>query len=318
MKRRLVVALIPVTGLVVAAAASLAVAAGAGAGSDGPSQAGQRVSGVISVQANIAQGQTAFTYTARAEFNVELTTNPDHFADVPLSYDWTGVDGSCRWAGRGADGQLRLRLRGIRQGRPLVEFSGSAPGPGPCDNLHPSAPNFSLYTGDDDERDGIAPEVSWGAFGETVSGKGTGTLSLQCSGCAAPPGSSYQVRALWFLGSRWKPRDPRPGQLVRMTVGVALLERSSTDTAWTPVSSRNVTAKCDVYYSRSRRAVTKATVRGSWRTPATHAGEVTCGPWRIPRSAAGTWMGVTPSLTYRGKTVTPVRGRGFFQKKLRR
>jgi hypothetical protein len=88
---------------------------------------------------------------------------------------------------------------------------------------------------------------------------------------------------------------------------IILLEKSSRDTAWSQVKSPNVRVKCAVYYERSRRDVRKTTVRGRWRAK----GDVICGPWRIPKSARGSQMGVTPLVTYRGKTVTPVRGRGY-------
>jgi hypothetical protein len=251
------------------------------------------------------------TFSSRAQFEVSLTTNPDEFATVPMAYDWTGVSGSCSWGGTGSNGELRLRLIAIRAGRPLVEFSGSPPYPEGCNGEYASPPSLSLYTGDDDERDGIEPRVYWGSGAASVEGRGTGTLSLECVGCGAPPGGAYQLRALWGRRIELTPREPRTGRPVRMTLeNVLLLEKGSRDTAWSQVKSSNVMVKCDVYYTRSRRDVRKTRVRGRWRTRG-GAGEVTCGPWRIPKSARGSQMGVTPVVTYRGKSVTPVRGRGY-------
>jgi hypothetical protein len=297
-----------IVGLFAAVVGSLVLSAAAGAGQD-RSQAGFRLTGEIEVQANLAQDSLSLTFSSRAQFDVTLTTNPDEFATVPMAYDWTGVSGSCRWAGTGSNGELRLRLVAIRAGRPLMELSGSPPFPdGACNGEHASPPVFSLYTGDDDERDGIAPKVYWGTAAGSVEGRGTGTLSLQCAGCGAPAGGAHRVRALWGRRIEFTPSEPRTGRLVRMTLeNVLLLEKSSRDTAWSQVKSPNVRVKCDVYYQRSRRDIRKTTVRGRWRMQ----GEVICGPWRIPKSARGSQMGVTPLVTYRGKTVTPVRGRGY-------
>jgi hypothetical protein len=295
----------PVLGLFAAVVGSLVLSAAAGAG---PARSQARVTGEIQVHANVAQESLSLTFSGRAQFDVTLTTNLDEFATVPLTYDWTGASGSCRWGGTGSDGELRLRLMAIRAGRPLVELSGSTPYPDGCNGEHPSRVTFSLYTGDDDERDGITPRFYWATSTGSVEGRGTGTLSLQCAGCGAPAGGVHRLRALWGRRIEFTPKEPRAGQRVRMTLeNVILLEKSSRDTAWSQVKSSNVRVKCDVYYERSRRDVRKTTVRGRWRTQ----GEVTCGPWRIPRSARGSQMGVTPLVTYKGKTVTPVRGRGY-------
>jgi len=263
------------------------------------------------------------TFSARAPFDVTLTTNPDEFATVPIAYNWTGVSGSCRWGGSGSDGELRLRLRAIRAGRPLVEITGAVPSRAEACGEIPSNVVFDLYAENHDGQGPIAPDVFWATAGGSIRGQGTGTLSLECGGCGAPPSATYDVRALWGRNINFTPRTPRAGRLVRLTENVVLLEKSSRDTVWTEVNSANVTAKCDVYYARSRRDVRNTTVRGRWRTP--HQirgpggdGEVICGPWRIPESARGSWLGVTPRMTYRGKTVTPVRGRGFIRVKLLR
>jgi hypothetical protein len=299
-----------IVGLFAVVVGSLVLSSAAGAGPD-RSQAGFRLTGEIEVHANLAQDALSLTFSSRAQFDVTLTTNPDEFATVPMAYDWTGVRGSCRWGGTGSNGELRMRLIAIRTGRPLVEFSGSTAYPEEACNEHPSSVSFSLYTGDDDERDGITPQVYWANAAGSIEGRGTGTLSLQCAGCGAPPGGGYQLRALWGRRIAFTPTEPRTGRLVRMALeNVLLLEKSSRDTAWSQVKGSNVRVKCDVYYTRSRRDVRKTRVRGRWRTRG-DAGEITCGPWRIPKSARGSQMGVTPLVTYRGKTVTPVRGRGF-------
>lgn len=300
-----------IVGLFAAAVGSLVLTAAAGAGPD-RSQAGFRLTGEIQVRANLAQDSLSLTFSSRAQFDVTLTTNPDDVATVAMAYEWTGVRGSCRWGGTGSNGELRMRLRAIRSGRALVEFSGSTPYPEAACDETPSTVSFSIYTGNDDERDGIAPELFWATAEGSVQGRGTGTLSLQCAGCGAPAEGAYQVRALWGRSVGFRPSEPRAGRLVRMTERVLLFEKSSTDTAWTQVRSANVRVKCDVYYTRSGRGVSKTTVRGRWRSE----GAVTCGPWRIPKSAGGSWMGITPLVTYRGKTVTPVRGRGFVRVRL--
>ena len=294
-----------IVGLFAAVVGSLVLSAAAGAGPD-RSQAGYRLTGAIEVHANLAQDSLSLTFSGRAQFDVTLTTNEDEFATVPMAYDWTGISGSCRWGGTGSNGELRLRLRGIRSGRPLVEFSGSTPYPEEACNQHPSSVSFYLYTGDDDERDGIEPKFNWAASDGSIEGQGTGTLSLECAGCGAPAGGAYRVRALWG-GSEFTPREPRTGRLVRMTQNVLLLEKGRRDTAWSEVDRANVKVKCDVYYTRSKRNVRKATVRGRLHT---RGGGVICGPWRIPKSARGSLMSVAPLLTYRGKTVTPAGGRG--------
>ncbi len=296
--------------MLAAVAGSLVLTAAAGAGPD-RSQAGVRLTGVIEVHANLEQNGHSLTFSSRAQFDVTLTTSPDDVATAPMVYDWTGVSGSCRWGGTGSDGQVRLRLTAIRTGRPLVEVFGSTPYPEGCNGDHPTPVIFSLYTSEDDERDGITPEVRWVTATGSVEGRGAGTFLLQCAGCGAPPGGAYRVRALWGRRIDFSPKEPRTGRLVRMAIeNVLLLEKSSTDTTWSQVKSSNVSVKCDVYYTRSRRDVRKTRVRGRWRIRG-GAGEVTCGPWRIPTSARGSQMGVTPLVTYRGKTVTPVRGRGY-------
>jgi hypothetical protein len=304
-------------GLFAAVVGSLVLSGAAGAGPD-RSQAGYRLTGEIEVHANLSQDALSLTFSSRAQFDVTLTTNPDHVATVPMAYDWTGVSGSCRWGGTGSNGELRLRLTAIRAGRALVAVFGSTPRPEGCNGDHPTGVQFSLYTSEDDERDGITPEVRWVTATGNIEGRGTGTLSLECAGCGAPPGGAYQVRALWGRRIDFSPREPRTGRPVRMTLeNVLLLEKGSRDTAWSQVKSSNVRVKCDVYYARSRRNVRKTRVRGRWRTRGGVA-EVTCGPWRIPKSARGTEMGVTPLVTYRGKTVTPVRGRGYVLVRLSR
>jgi hypothetical protein len=100
---------------------------------------------------------------------------------------------------------------------------------------------------------------------------------------------------------------------------VILLEKHSGDAFWSVVRSRNATARCDVYYQRAGKRTRKVVVRGSWRAPTGEdsEGAVNC-RWRIPRSARGGTLGVTPYLNYRGKTLTPLRGppRGLFRRRL--
>jgi hypothetical protein len=275
------------------------------------------VSGAIEVRANLAQNSLSLTFSGRAQFDVTLTTNPDDFATVPLTYDWVGIRGPCRWGGSGSDGELRVRLIAIRSGRPLVELSGATAYPSePCNNEYTSRVSFQFYTGDHDGGSAIAPQVFWSTADGSLDGRGTGTLSVQCAGCGSPPGATFKLKAIWGRRIDFRPKEPRAGRPVRVTQNVLLLEKSSTDTAWALVKSPKVTVRCDVYYSRSSRDVRKSTVRGRWRTPGQTGvdGEMTCGPWRVPKSARGSWLGVTPRLTYRGKTVLSMRGgRGFLR-----
>ena len=151
----------------------------------------------------------------------------------------------------------------------------------------------------------IAPEVSW----DSLQGRGTGTLSFKCTGCAAPPGARYDVRAMWGRRIEFRPREPRAGQLVQMSENVVVLERPTTDSHWTEVISPNVTAKCKVYL-RFGRNLRTTLVSGRWRTPAETGGDgvVACAPWRIPSKARpGSWLGFTPVVTYRSKTLTTKR-----------
>jgi hypothetical protein len=309
-------------GVVSAAGLALIGSGAAGAKPREGSQADVRLTGSIEVHASLQQGGLSLTLTARAEFDVRLTTNPDDVATVPMTYHWSGTSGSCTWGGSGADGEVTLQLQGVRTGRPLVEYGGSTPYPGMC-NLE--SPSQAFFHGYDETGNGgaITPDISWATAGGSIRGRGSGKLVVNCSGCGAAPGAKYVVRAMWGRGIDFKPREPRPGGQVRMTENVVLLEKRGMDTVWTIVERGRATVRCDVYYSRSKRDVRKTRIPGRWRAPAQlrgsgrSDGELTCGPWRIPADARGSWMGVTPLVTYRGKTLAPVRGGGFVKVWLR-
>jgi hypothetical protein len=287
---------------IASAAATFAIAGAAGAQPDARSLVGVRLTGEIDVRANLTGNGMSLTFTARATFDVTLTTDQEDVAVVPMAYTWTGTSGSCRWGGSGSDGELRLRLYGLVAGRPSIEIGGSTPY-AECNRDH-SFPSF--YLPSVDKAGVIAPQVNWATgAGGSLEGKGTGTLSFECVGCTAPPGARYDVRVMHGRRIEFSPREPRAGQLVRMSENVVVLEKSSTDTFWTVVKN-NVSAKCKIYL-RSGRNLRTALVSGRWRTPAETRGDgvVACAPWRIPRNARpGSLLGFSPIVTYRGKTIT--------------
>jgi hypothetical protein len=286
------------------AALVLALAGAAGAQPDARSQVAVRLTGEIDVRANLTRDGMSLTFTAHATFDVTLTTDREHLEVVPLTYDWTGTSGSCRWSGSGSDGELTLQLDTLVAGRPGLSINGKTPS-AECNRYH-TGPIFGLVNVK--ETGVIAPQVYWGAPEGSLEGRGTATLSYECVGCATPPGARYDVRAMHGRRIEFKPREPRAGQLVSMSENVVVLEKSSTDTHWTVVRS-NVTAKCRIYL-RSGRKLRTTLVPGRWRTPAETGGDgvVACAPWRIPRSTRpGSLLGFTPIVTYRGQTLTTTR-----------
>ena len=278
-----------------------AITGAAGAQPAARSQVGIRLTGEIDVRANLTGNALSLTFTAHATFDVTLTTNQENVEVDPMTYTWTGTSGSCHWGGSGSDGELRLQLHGLTAGRPIIDITGSTPY-AECNRDH-SSPSFYLHS--IDKAGVIAPQVNWATAGGSLEGKGTGTLSFECVGCTAPPGARYDVRVMHGRRIDFSPREPRAGQLVRMSENVVVLEKSSTDTFWTVVNA-NVTAKCKIYL-RSGRSLRTTLVSGRWRTPAETRGDgvVACAPWRIPRSARpGSLLGFSPVVTYRGKTIT--------------
>jgi len=279
----------------------LALTGAAGAQPDA-SYSSVRITGKIDVHANLTRDGASLTFTGSATFNVTLTTDPNKGpVVVPMTYDWTGTSGSCRWGGSGSDGELGLTLVSLAAGRPSISFNGQTPY-AECNREH----DYALFYLDRVTEAGvIAPQMTW----RGLKGPGTGKLSYECVGCATPPGARYDVRAMSGRKIEFRPREPRAGQLVWMSENVVVLEKSSTDSVWTQVRSSNVTAKCKIYL-RSGRSARTTTVSGRWRTPAETRGDgvAACAPWRIPRSARpGNLLGFMPIVTYRGKTVTTNR-----------
>jgi hypothetical protein len=267
-----------------------------------------RLTGEIDIRANLTRDAISLMLTARATFDVTLTTDPEKFAVVPMTYSWTGTSGSCRWGGSGSDGELRLRLRGLVAERPVMEINGTTPS-AECNREH-NSPEFAIFSRDNGggviAPGVIVPRVYWPTAGGSLEGLGTGTLSYQCVGCTARPSARYDVRAMYGRRIEFKPREPRAGQLVQMSANVVVLEKSSRDTFWTVVKNANVTAKCKIYL-RSGRNVRTTLVSARWRTPAETRGDgvVACAPWRLPKNVQpGSKLGFTPVVTYRGKTLT--------------
>lgn len=257
--------------------------------------------GTIEVNANISKGDSSLTYSGRAQFDVTLSS--DELATVPLTNEWTATWGSCLWERQTSDGEMRITLHGLRSGHPVLEISGTAaPATVACNNTTVSAaPGWHLV--DNDGGGPIVPEFGWADYG---SDPGTGTLSLACADCQ--PAGSYRVRAVWHRSVNFSPPRPRPGQVIRMSEGVVLLEKSSVDTFWSPVTSANVRVKCAMRYTPSTGRAKWVIGRGFWRTPGQRGGEsegqVKCGPWRIPKSARRPYVFVKPKVTYRGKTLS--------------
>ena len=274
------------------------------AGAAGGQQASVRLTGEISVRANRTGTAGSLTFTGRATFDVTLTTHPEKFAVVPMTYDWTGTSGSCSWGGSGSDGELRLRLQALAGGRLNLSINGTTPDT-ECNRDHRGMLFYLASILVEPGVTAIAPEVNW----DYLVSRGTGTLSFKCTGCAAPAGARYDVRAMWGRRIEFKPREPRAGQLVRMSENVVVLERPTTDSHWTEVKSPNVKAKCKIYLGSGRNQRTTF-VPGHWRTPSETRGDgvVACAPWRIPSNARpGSWLGFSPVVTYRGKTLTTKR-----------
>jgi len=282
------------------AGATLAIAGAAAGQPDARAEASLRVTGEITVRANRTG---SLSFTGRATFDVTLTTGPEKTAVVPMTYDWTGTSGSCSWGGSGSDGRLTLRLQGLAGGRLNMWISGTTPD-AECNRDHRGM-LFYLASIFEPGVTAIAPEVSW----DSLQSRGTGTLSFKCTGCAPPAGARYDVRAMWGRRIDFEPRDPRAGELLRMSENVVVLERPSTDSHWTEVHSRSVAAKCKIYL-RSGRNIRTTFVSGRWRTPTETGGDgvVECAPWRIPSNARpGSLVGFTPVVSYRSKTLTTNR-----------
>lgn len=299
-------------GLAAVCGASLVLSGGAGAESE-RRLAPVRLVGSIEVRGNFAAGASTLVYTASAQIDVAVALGQQ--VSIPLRNDWTGTRGSCRWDRPGSIGELTIAYDGLSDGgRPAVGISGAGGSASvECEGMTwTSEPTWALYP---QGNGAVEPEFSW--F-DISSLRGTGRFSLACANCGGSP-TGHRVRAHWRISVEFTPVEPVAGRPVRMREPVILLEKRGTDPFWSVVRSRNVTVRCDVYYQRPGTRTKKVVVRGSWRAPTKDdsEGSVNC-RWRIPRNARGSTLGVTPYLTYRGKTLTPLRGRprGLFRRNL--
>lgn len=240
-----------------------------------------------------------------ANVPIDVTVSDGNQVTIPLRNDWTGTNGSCRWDRLGSVGELTISYDGISAGRPAVGITGAGGrATTDCEGMAWTAePTWSLYPQGNGTVD---PEFSW----FDIRGvRGTGRYSLSCTSCGGSS-TGLRIRAMWRISVEFTPDEPVAGRPVRMREGVILLAKRGTDTSWTVIRSAKVTARCDVYYERPGKRTRKVIVRGSWRAPTGQdsEGAVLC-RWRIPKSARGGKLGVTPYLKYRGKTLTPLRGR---------
>lgn len=298
-------------GLAALGGASLVLSGGAGAEEE-RRLAPVRLVGSIEVRASLAAGSSTLSYSASTQ--IDVTVDLGKQVSIPLPDSWTGTRGSCRWDGPSSVGELAIAYDGMSGGRPSVGITGTGGrATTECEGMPWLAePTWSLNP---QANGAVEPEFT---FFDIQSARGTGTYSLSCKSCG---GSSkgYRVKAVWRISVEFTPDEPVAGRPVRMREGVILLDKRGTDPFWSVVRSRNVTARCDVYYQRPGKRQRKVKVRGSWRPPTAEEseGDVTC-RWRIPRSARRSVLGVTPYLTYRGKTRTPLRGRprGLFRRTL--
>jgi hypothetical protein len=179
-----------------------------------------RLTGAIEVRATLAKDTSTLAFTGRAQ--IDVTLSPGEVGVVPMTYQWTGTWGSCRWDAAGTDREVRVDYHGLVAGRPVAYISGSPPSVVvPCNDT--TWGNSPVWRFNYEGQAAIEPLFNWFEIDDE---RGTGTFSLVCSSCRPPPASSYEVCALWHRSFNFSPTRPRPGKPVRVNERVVLLERS--------------------------------------------------------------------------------------------